>query len=92
MPSKRGTSNGNERGSAEARRRRRRWLLKTFASDVVSVISTCRCYRCGCLLTDDPQHLIPDAGVWVAASTLGLTPGVQFFFEGESAQQHQARL
>lgn len=30
----RGTSNGNQRGSAETRRRRRAWLLKTWQADV----------------------------------------------------------
>lgn len=29
----RGTSNGNERGSAEARRRRREWLVETYRAD-----------------------------------------------------------
>jgi 5-methylcytosine-specific restriction endonuclease McrA len=30
----RGTSNGNQRGSSESRRRRREWLLETYAADV----------------------------------------------------------
>lgn len=34
---KRGTSNGNSAGSAEDRRRRRKWLLETFAADVFMV-------------------------------------------------------
>lgn len=29
----RGTSNGNHRGSSEARRRRKEWLLETYAAD-----------------------------------------------------------
>lgn len=44
----RGTTNRNVRGSAESRRRRRAWLIKTYASNVDGC---CRCYRCGCLLT-----------------------------------------
>ncbi len=78
----RGTSNGNERGSAETRRRRKQWLVETYRSDVqflrvtwpdgevsthttawvtvgdfasiaraVEAVATCRCYRCGDLLT-----------------------------------------
>ena len=60
-PVTRGTSNRNERGSAEARRRRREWLLETYAADVSPVVDfaedgseveykVCRCYRCGNLL------------------------------------------
>jgi hypothetical protein len=30
---RRGTSNGNERGSAESRRRRREWLVRTYRAD-----------------------------------------------------------
>lgn len=43
----RGTSNRNDRGSAEDRRRRRAWLMLAYASNVPGF---CRCYRCGCLL------------------------------------------
>lgn len=32
-PVRRGTSNGNDRGSAETRRRRRVWLLATYRAD-----------------------------------------------------------
>lgn len=58
----RGTSNTNDRGSAESRRRRREWLLATYRADV-DVDTTglvvvprgqgrpaCRCYRCGVLM------------------------------------------
>lgn len=44
---KRGTSNRNDQGSAEDRRRRRAWLMMAYASNVPGF---CRCYRCGCLL------------------------------------------
>ena len=44
----RGTSNSNQRGNAESRRRRKAWLLKTYASDLPR---RCRCYRCGKPLT-----------------------------------------
>ena len=72
MSSRRGTSNGNARGGADARRRRREWLVATFRSDTDIIpsgipgfsftvlvgessygIPTCRCYRCGTLLTVD---------------------------------------
>lgn len=48
MP-KRGTTNRNARGGSDARRRRRAWLVKTYASDVPG---HCRCFRCGRLLTE----------------------------------------
>lgn len=34
MTTRRGTSNGNARGSAESRRRRREWLVETYRADV----------------------------------------------------------
>jgi hypothetical protein len=64
----RGTTNGNARGSSEARRRRREWLVYTYRANVdvittdpvndstlrvISVTPACRCYRCGQLLTVD---------------------------------------
>jgi hypothetical protein len=36
---RRGTSNGNERGSAEGRRRRREWLVATYRADVDLVMN-----------------------------------------------------
>lgn len=45
--SERGTTNGNARGSAEDRRKRRAWLMVAWASDRPGLV---RCYRCGCLL------------------------------------------
>lgn len=58
MTTRRGTSNSNDRGSVEDRRRRREWLVETYRADV-DVTSedgfftqpACRCYRCGELLT-----------------------------------------
>lgn len=55
----RGTSNSNVRGSSYARAARKRWLLINYAADVATpldsedrnVLLTCRCYRCGDLLT-----------------------------------------
>ena len=35
---RRGTSNGNSAGSAEDRRRRRKWLLETYAADMAIVV------------------------------------------------------
>lgn len=46
-PTSRGTSNGNDRGSAADRRRRRAWLMECYASNVPGYT---RCYRCGFLL------------------------------------------
>lgn len=66
QPSRRSSSNGNESGSAEDRRRRRVWLVETFRADVDVFVTdvytwvemplghaspACRCYRCGILLT-----------------------------------------
>lgn len=67
--SRRGTTNGNQRGGSEDRRKRREWLVQTYRADCdVSMIiglvfpvpigtdgavPACRCYRCGVLLTVD---------------------------------------
>ncbi len=68
MTARRGTTNRNDRGSSEDRRRRREWLIATFRANYdlaripgLGVIMTpvgegqpsCRCYRCGTLLTVD---------------------------------------
>lgn len=42
-------SNSNARGSSKDRAARKAWLLKTYQSDAGK--GTCRCYRCGCVLT-----------------------------------------
>jgi hypothetical protein len=47
----RGTSNSNARGNSGDRAARRQWLVTTWASD--GEPGTCRCYRCGRLLTVD---------------------------------------
>lgn len=65
----RGSSNRNDRGSAEQRRKRKAWLMETYRADVDtqhgdflgigggvalgSGVPACRCYRCGSLLTFD---------------------------------------
>jgi 5-methylcytosine-specific restriction endonuclease McrA len=46
---KRGTSNSNSRGNTTQRKARRAWLLEVYAADVPG---SCRCYRCGVLLTE----------------------------------------
>lgn len=51
MSTRRGTSNTNARGNSRDRLARRRWLAKVYQSDVGS--GTCRCYRCGLLLSVD---------------------------------------
>lgn len=59
----RGTTNRNARGSTRDRAARRAYLLRVYESDLGP--GTCRCYRCGVLLTDpvDPArftaHLRP---------------------------------
>lgn len=60
MTTTRGCTNGNSRGSVDARRDRRTWLLATYQADVAVVdpetaqaVPTARCYRCGDLLTDE---------------------------------------
>lgn len=45
----RGTSNTNARGSSRDRAARRRYLLESYQSDAGP--GTCRCYRCGRVLT-----------------------------------------
>lgn len=47
----RGTSNRDVRGNTRDRQRRREWLIRTYRSDCG--VGTCRCYRCGELLTVD---------------------------------------
>ncbi len=57
-PTKRGTSNRNERGSSYSRRSRRAWMILTYAANVPGF---CRCYRCGGLLfnPDAPVEITP---------------------------------
>lgn len=63
MTAKRGTTNGNARGSVEDRRE---WLVETYRANADALINghpcpvpigsgepACRCYRCGVLLTLD---------------------------------------
>lgn len=47
----RSTSNKNERGSSYDRAVRRQYLLRVYQSDQGP--GTCRCYRCGKVLTDE---------------------------------------
>ena len=51
----RGTSNTNQRGSAEDRRRRRVWLIQTWPADIPGFA---RCFRCGRLVynPDDAEE------------------------------------
>lgn len=49
----RGTSNANDRGSAEQRRKRRAWLIETYAANVPGFA---RCYRCGRLVYNPDDH------------------------------------
>lgn len=43
---KRGSTNTNDRGSAEARRRRKRWLLATFDVDLGPELARCSFDEC----------------------------------------------
>lgn len=56
QPTRRGTSNGNDRGSSYDRRKRRAFLMVCYASNIPGFA---RCYRCGCLLFNPDDH--PDA-------------------------------
>lgn len=49
----RGTTNGNDRGNSETRRRRRAWLIQAYASDVPGFA---RCYRCGRLVYNPDDY------------------------------------
>lgn len=51
MNRQRGTSNSNARGSSQDRARRRAYLLRVYESNRGA--GTCRCYRCGRVLTAD---------------------------------------
>lgn len=55
MTSRRGTSNGNERGSAAQRRKRRQWVLFRFQS--LYGLGWTHCYRCNTLLDYDTMTL-----------------------------------
>lgn len=61
----RGTTNGNARGSSEARRRRKQWLILTYRADVAVLQFTN-----GLLETDKPQDIrnatITGPGIQVA--------------------------
>lgn len=59
QPTRRGTSNGNDRGSSYDRRKRRAFLMECYASNIPGLT---RCYRCGCLMfnPDDHPGAVPD--------------------------------
>ena len=61
VKSPRGTTNGNDRGSVYSRRRRRAWIMETYASDTPGFV---RCYRCGAHLfnPDDERPYPPTWG------------------------------
>jgi 5-methylcytosine-specific restriction endonuclease McrA len=50
VSARRGSSNANVRGNSKDRAARRRYLLHAFQSDRGP--GTCRCYRCGDVLTE----------------------------------------
>lgn len=58
MTTTRGTTNGSQRGNTETRRRRRAWLVQTYASDLGWKLV--RCYRCGTPLFNPDDY--PEAG------------------------------
>lgn len=59
--SERGTTNGNARGSAEDRRKRRAWIMGAWASDRPGFV---RCYRCGALLYNADADAGPFEHAW----------------------------
>jgi hypothetical protein len=62
MSSRRGTSNTNARGSSRDRAARRRYLVRVYESNQGP--GTCRCYRCGWLLTESTvtvDRVVPGA-------------------------------
>lgn len=60
--SARGTTNGNARGSAEDRRKRRAWIMEAWTSDLIGYV---RCYRCGCRLYNPDDYPEADGVLWV---------------------------
>lgn len=58
---RRGTSNGNERGSSYSRRSRRAWILITYASNIPGFT---RCYRCGQLLFNPDDYPAGTTRAW----------------------------
>lgn len=66
----RGTTNGNARGSAADRRRRRAWMMGCYASNVEGFV---RCYRCGALLYNPDDH--PD---WEGDVLVPIPPTADF--------------
>lgn len=77
MTATRGTTNGNARGSAADRRRRRAFLMVCYASDVPGFV---RCYRCGTLLfnRDDAPYdfvLLEDGTVAEPLTVDRIIPG-----------------
>lgn len=59
QPTRRGTTNRNDRGSSRDRRARRAWLIATHAADVkFAGITLARCFRCGvlCYNPDDIEE------------------------------------
>lgn len=50
MSTRRGTSNSNARGNSVDRARRRAYLVRAYESNRGP--GTCRCYRCGKVLTE----------------------------------------
>lgn len=74
----RGASNGNERGNAEDRRKRRAWLLETYASDIALIKVT---YDSVWTLPDylEPKIAIALGFIAVGPDALPLLPqGVAF--------------
>lgn len=63
---RRGTTNGNARGSARDRAARRAWLMTAYQADVPGL---CRCFRCGVLLFNPDDY--PGAEwIWTLVATV----------------------
>lgn len=67
----RGTSNGNSSGSAEDRRRRKMWLLETYAADQV-MVKIARPNRRDQWVARFPAYLEESIQVWAEISPLAV--------------------
>lgn len=72
-PCRRGTSNGNQRGSAAGRRARRRYLVDTFGWRLADGTGIVCCYRCAVPLLEHDDPEAPGQAVTVDR----IVPGVE---------------
>lgn len=74
LPTRRGTTNTNDRGSTHNRRARRAWIITAWAADVsplvhssvlVDPVPVARCFRCGVLVFNPDDVHFPATEVWL---------------------------